>query len=314
MASPQRSLCVRAPAKLNLALSVGAPCVTNTSAPSMMHPLASWMVTVELFDDLHLEQLPETSASLFATIWHADALRRTEIDWDLSIDLVHRAHDRLEQFVGRSLPVKSRVEKRIPVGGGLGGGSSDAAAMLRGLNELFELNVPHVDLERIASTLGSDIPFLIRGGSALVSGFGEVIETLGDPPLLHAVLFFPDVPCPTGAVYGAFDQFTRGALVRETRVRELASKATLLPTDPFNDLAEAAKFIAPSMVDDIDEITQLAELPVHVCGSGSSLFVLCADLLHARAVAATALSRLAIPAVAVCTCAGGQGFPVIRSL
>ncbi len=293
---------MHAPAKLNLALSVGAPCETSGAHRSSMHPLSSWMVTVDLVDDLHLERLAPTSASLFATIWHAQALRPSDIDWDLSVDLVHRAHDRLEQFVGKSLPVKSRVEKRIPVGGGLGGGSSDAAAMLRGLNELFALNLPVSDLEHIASTLGSDIPFLVRGGSALVGGFGEQIESLGQPPALNAVLFFPGVPCPTGAVYGAFDRITPSALLRQQCVRDLAGRRTISPSDPFNDLAHAAVHVAPSIADDIDEISALSDLPVHVCGSGSSLFVLCSDPAHAQALASTASTRLAIPAVAVATC------------
>ncbi len=305
MASMERSLVVRAPAKLNLALSVGAPCATSASPATMMHPLSSWMVTVNLYDELHLERVAETHASLFATVWHADALRRTEIDWDLSKDLVHRAHDRLEQFVGKALPVKSRLEKRIPVGGGLGGGSSDAAAMLRALNELFQLNVPTVELERIAAELGSDIPFLVRGGSALVSGFGERIEALRESPSLDAVLFFPDVQCPTGAVYGAFDRLAPLATLNEMRVRDLAAKSRLNARDPFNDLTEAAKAIAPAMADDIEELCDLSDLPVHVCGSGSSLFVVCSDPAHAVALAETATAKLAMPAVAISTTGGG---------
>lgn len=296
-----RSLVVRAPAKLNLALSVGAPCATTAVPPTMMHPLASWMVTVNLFDDLHLERLPQERTSLFATIWHADALRRTALDWDLSKDLVYRAHERLEKFVGKALAVKCRVEKRIPVGGGLGGGSSDAAAMLRGLNELFELNLTHTDLEQLSAELGSDIPFLIRGGSALVSGLGERIESLRETPALDAVLFFPDAQCPTGAVYGAFDHLSPRAALREGRVRDLAAKLKLAPHDPFNDLTEAAKLIAPAVADDIEELCDLSDLPVHVCGSGSSLFIVCSDSEHATALAATATARLAIPAVVVAT-------------
>ncbi len=294
-----RSLVVRAPAKLNLALSVGAPCATSSSTPTTMHPLSSWMVTVNLYDELHLERLADQHASLFATVWHVDALRRTEIDWDLSKDLVHGAHDRLEQFVGRALPVKSKLEKRIPVGGGLGGGSSDAAAMLRGLNELFELDVPLDELERLAAELGSDVPFLVRGGSALVSGFGERIESLRASPSLDAVLFFSAVQCPTGAVYGAFDQLSPDAAVREMRVRDLAAKSKLDAHDPFNDLTEAAKAIAPAMADDIEELSELSDLPVHVCGSGSSLFVVCSDSAHASALAEAATAKRAIPAVAV---------------
>ena len=298
---PPTILLIQAPAKLNLALSVGAP--QSTLSATVMHPLASWMVTVDLFDDLYLEQLAPDSFSLFATIWHKDALRRSEIDWSLSKDLAHRAHDALENFVGRALPVKSRLEKRIPIGGGLGGGSSDAAAMLRGLNELFALGVAQGELETIAAQIGSDVPFLIRGGSAIVSGFGEVIEPLGDPPALHAVLFFPNVPCPTSAVYGRFDELAARddahPDVRGDLVRALAAQRAIASCDPFNDLAESARQIAPAMADDMEEIAALADQPVHVCGSGSSLFVICPDSMHAAALAAAAKHRLDLAATAV---------------
>ena len=293
-----RSIFIQAPAKLNLALSVGA---LNAQG---MHPISSWMVTTNFYDDLHLETLPAKSFSLFATIWNKDALRRSEIDWSISKDLVHRAHERLEMFVGHELPVKSRLEKRIPVGGGLGGGSSDAAAMLRGLNELFSLGVSTDDLCAIAATLGSDVPFLIEGGSALISGTGEEIESLGAPPELHAVFFFPEVPCPTGAVYKQFDALSNSASqLRAIHIRALAAQPSLNPNDPFNDLAEAAKIIAPAMAEDMHEIEQLAQLPIHVCGSGSSLFALCTDPMHASALAEASTTRLHIPAVAVQTTA-----------
>jgi len=294
-----QTILIQAPAKLNLALSIGA---VN---PQGMHPISSWMVTADLFDDLYLETLPPASFSLFATIWHKDALRRSDIDWSISKDLVHRAHGQLEKFVGRELPVKSRLEKRIPVGGGLGGGSSDAAAMLRGLNELYSLKVSADDLRAIASTLGSDVPFLIDGGSAIIGGIGEKIESLGAPPELHAVFFFPEVPCPTGAVYKQFDTLSNSASsparLRESKVRSLAMQSSVLPTDPFNDLAEAAGIIAPAMSDDMEEIAQLAQLPIHVCGSGSSLFTLCTDPMHASALAEASSTRLHIPAVAIQT-------------
>lgn len=294
MSSP---LFLQAPAKLNLALSVG------TTRPDGMHPISSWMVTVDLFDDLHLERLPEGNFSLFATVWHRDALRRSDIDWSISKDLVNRAHDQLEAFVGRSLPVKVRVEKRIPIGGGLGGGSSDAAAMLRAMNALFELHISDEDLRGLAANIGSDVPFLVSGGSALVDGTGGDIQVLGDPPEVHAVLFFPAVACPTADVYRQFDRSTKAPLLRRDAVAALASRPSIGPTDPFNDLAGPAKDIAPSLVDDMEEIGMVTELPVHVCGSGSSLFVICSDAMHAQALAAHCASKLALPAVAVRTCA-----------
>jgi len=289
-------LFMQAPAKLNLALSVGAPRADG------MHPISSWMVTVDLFDDLHLERLPEGNFSLFATVWHRDALRRRDIDWSISKDLVNRAHDQLEAFVGRELPVRVRVEKRIPIGGGLGGGSSDAAAMLRAMNVLFELQIRDEDLRGLAANIGSDVPFLVSGGSALVGGTGGDIQRLGDPPEVHAVLFFPDVACPTADVYRQFDRCAKAPIVRTDAVKSLASRTAIGPTDPFNDLAGPAQDIAPSIADDMEEIGLISELPVHVCGSGSSLFVVCSNEMHAQALASHCATKLALPAVAVRTC------------
>jgi hypothetical protein len=110
-----------------------------------------------------------------------------------------------------------KLEKRIPVGGGLGGGSSNAAAMLRGIVELFDLEVPHADLVEIARSLGSDVPFLLRGGSAIVEGLGERLEHHDHLPDVHAVLAFPAAACPTGAIYGKFDLMRPDAALQSAR-------------------------------------------------------------------------------------------------
>ena len=122
------AIAVQAPAKLNLALSVGPPDQRG------MHPICTWMVTISLCDDLLVTRLDEGRLSRYAILWHPDALRPLEIDWPVPRDLAVRAHLALEQHVGRPLPVQLKLDKRIPVGGGLGGGSSDAAAIEIQLN------------------------------------------------------------------------------------------------------------------------------------------------------------------------------------
>jgi 4-diphosphocytidyl-2-C-methyl-D-erythritol kinase len=286
------SVLALAPAKVNLALSVGPPGVDR------MHPIASWMVTVDLHDELLLTRLPEESLSRYAILWHEEAKRRSEIDWSITKDLAVRAHLALEEHVGRPLPVQLKMQKRIPVGGGLGGGSSDAAAMLHGVNTLYGLGLDDEELASIAASLGSDVAFLVHGGSAIVEGLGERVERHEEVPDLHAVLAFPSVACPTGAVYGAFDRAADRARVDAARVRALA-RSRLAPHDCFNDLAGPACAIAPSLRDDLEELSALAERPAHVSGSGSTIFVLCDDPLHAAALAEASTSRLSLPAVAV---------------
>ena len=291
------SVLALAPAKLNLALSVGPPGVDR------MHPICSWMVTVDLHDELLVHRLPEESLSRYAILWHPDALRRSDIDWSITKDLAVRAHLALEQRVGRPLPLQLKLEKRIPVGGGLGGGSADAAAMLHAVNALYELGLGDEELAEVASGLGSDVAFLVHGGSAIVEGLGERVERHPEPPDLHVVLAFPAVACPTGPVYGAFDAASesRPASLDPQRVRALVRAhrgARLAPEACFNDLAAPAFRVAPSLRDDLEELSELAERPAHVSGSGSTLFVVCDDPLHASALAEACTQRLRLPAVA----------------
>ena len=108
------SILVRAPAKLNLALSVGPP------LDSGFHPICSWMVTVDLCDELTLTRLDDEHLSRYAILWHPESKRPTQIDWPVTSDLAVRAHRARESHVGRLLPEQVRLDKRIPVGGGLG--------------------------------------------------------------------------------------------------------------------------------------------------------------------------------------------------
>jgi 4-diphosphocytidyl-2-C-methyl-D-erythritol kinase len=282
-----------APAKVNLALSVGAPDATG------MHPISSWMVTVDLCDELHVETLSAGSRSLYALLWHDRAPRKRDIDWSISRDLSVRAHQLLEAHVGQPLPVKMRLEKRIPVGGGLGGGSSDAAAMLRAVNALYQLGLDAEALVQVARPLGSDVPFLVRGGSAVVEGLGERLTPVPMPSDLHAVLVFPPAACPTGPVYRAFDQLQPRALLQAERVHAMARAGAPAAHEPFNDLADAAKDVAPSLVGECEEILELIDRPVHVSGSGSTLYFLCDGPVESELLAQAVRERLGTPTAAV---------------
>lgn len=286
---------VSAPAKLNLALSVGPPNATG------MHPISSWMVTIDLFDELEVARLPDGSLSRYSIDWHRDARRRSPIDWSISKDLAVRAHLEIERLVGHPLPLEMRLRKRIPVGGGLGGGSSDAAAMIRAVDSIFRLGLDRAAMRSIAGRLGSDVAFLLDGGSAIVEGIGDLIEPLPAVPELHATLALPEVGCPTGPIYRRFDQ-QPGARLDAPRVRALAE--TMREVDPrglFNDLAGAACAEAPSLLEISEGMSEIAGRPVHVSGSGSSLFVLCQDRATARGLAVETESRLGVPTVVATT-------------
>lgn len=280
-------------AKINLALSVGCP-----RPGDGYHPLCSWMTRVSLGDDLLLER--STAESSFTIEWAPDAPSPSPIDWPLDKDLMVRAHRLLERECKRELPVRALLRKRIPVGAGMGGGSSDAATMLAALDGLFGLETGAARLARLASTLGSDIPFFFGGPSAIVSGVGELIENLAAGPTIHLALILPPLQCNTRAVYKAYDALSPEAVVDAAAVRSLAREDSLSPEGPFNDLTEAA-FIVERRLRELRDLcaTRLGR-PVHVTGSGAAMFVVAQGAADAQAVA-RAIGALGTNAIAVAT-------------
>lgn len=280
-----------APAKVNLALAVGPP-----RGSDGLHPICSWFAPIDLADQLLITRLPEDRLSRYAILWHERALRPTAIDWSISKDLAVRAHLLLEQEVGRSLPVQLKLTKRIPVGGGLGGGSSNAAAMLLGVRELYELPVSDARLAELALTLGSDVPFFLQPGPAIVAGVGERIDRT---PALASdaalALLFPSFGCPTGAVYRAFDEAPARPM-RAGEVRAMASAARVAEAELFNDLAAPAERVAPDLAELRTRAASIAERPVHITGSGSTMFVVC----ERGAEQAAALSEALLSALDGC--------------
>lgn len=299
---------LRAHAKLNLALAVGAPLPASAGQKAGFHPIESWFACIDLHDNLEVERLASGPSS-FRIEWAGDAPRPSPIDWPIEKDLAVRAHAALERALSGSLPVSAVLRKRIPVGGGLGGGSSDAAAMLRALDQLFDLRLPTAALASIGASLGSDVPFFVDDRApdgravplparpAIVSGLGERIERL---PRVegHLVLLLPPFGCPTGAVYRAFDAGNpeplnpgRAAVVAASatsggtgeagsgtgsggRTGSGSGGAGAFQTLPFfNDLTDAACRVQPDLAPLIDAARRLLGRPVYMTGSGSTLFV-----------------------------------------
>ncbi len=131
--------------------------------------------------------------------------RNTDIPTDIAKNLITRAATKLAQAA--NIPPRAHIllHKVIPPGGGLGGGSSDAAQTLVALNQFWNLNWPAQRLEKIAAELGSDIPFFIQQRPSLCTGRGEIMSPLMPQHPLFAVLLMPPIGCPTKDVYQAFD-------------------------------------------------------------------------------------------------------------
>lgn len=291
---------------MNLALSVGAP------DPQGMHPIASWMVCLNLADRLALEKTRGApSLDIRFDTSRDSVVAGREVDWPLQRDLAWRAWQNLCARVGRELPVRATLTKRIPTGGGLGGGSSDAAGMLVGLDRLFQLRLGTDMLASLGGGLGSDVAFFVHAladgmGSAVVSGLGEQFTFMPLTQPLHLALIFAPFGCPTGPVYQAFDRLH--GLERDddrpadmARVAALASRWPVTAGDLFNDLADAACRVQPPLADLRRTLADALQRPVHVTGSGSTLFVLADHHDDAAALAQQARQCSACPALAVVT-------------
>jgi 4-diphosphocytidyl-2-C-methyl-D-erythritol kinase len=175
------------------------------------------------------------------------------------------------------------VRKRIPAGGGLGGGSADAACVLLALRDLFALPVSDADLIACAHGLGTDIPFFVdpvawRAGQparpAVVSGLGDRIERVGR--MQDAItLIVPGFGCATGAVYRAFDESPTSVCDHARVLGVVAACLERGAVDAgllFNDLAAAAERVEPRLGELRRALAQTLGTPVHVSGSGSTLF------------------------------------------
>ncbi|MEM8834430.1 MAG: 4-(cytidine 5'-diphospho)-2-C-methyl-D-erythritol kinase [Planctomycetota bacterium] len=280
-----------APAKLNLALAVAAPDASG------MHPICSWMVPIDLADHLSLLRLEDDRMSRYAILFADDAPMPSDIDWSITRDLAVRAHRLLEERAGRSLPVQMKLTKHIPVGAGLGGGSSDAAATLLAVNTLFELGLSRDELADCAALLGSDVAFFLDDSPAIVEGLGERITP--SPAIdFSAALVLPRFGCATGAVYRAFDDDVPRAF-REGDARLLAMNAVLDGATLFNDLAEPAMRVQERLREVVERVADIAGRPAHVTGSGSAVFVVCDDHPSAEDLADDLREALAPDAAAI---------------
>ena len=293
----------RAYAKINLCLSVGAP-EPQGSPKAGWHLIASWMQCIDLFDGVRMRRLPDGAKATASVGWAPDAPRPSDIDWPIEKDLAFRALTALEGHFGRPLPVALEVAKRIPVGGGLGGGSSDAAAVLLGVPRLFDLTLATDDLRRLAASLGSDVGFFAdeqagpdhAARPAIVAGFGEEVRRV-DAADSALVLVIPGYACPTGPVYAAFDEHLKELQRAESLERarrgltgperqlgprigmvesrwDRAMKAGQVDGDRlFNDLAIPAFRVEPRLGELVTTLSRATHQRARVTGSGSCIFM-----------------------------------------
>ena len=248
---------LKAYAKVNLTLEV------LRRRDDGYHDVASIVQTVELFDTLTLE----TADTI--------VLECDEPQLQSEANLSRRAAELLRKKAGIGKGVRIRLEKGIPVSAGLGGGSSDAAATLTGLNQLWGLGLSVEELTPLAEGLGSDVPFFLHGGTAMVQGRGEQVRPLPPADLEWIVLLTPGIRVPnkTASVYGMLNDahLTSGALTRKLEAR-IRGGGDVPPQFLFNTFDAAAFDAFPGLERYWSTFRSLGAAEIHLAGSGPSIF------------------------------------------
>ncbi|MFH1226360.1 MAG: 4-(cytidine 5'-diphospho)-2-C-methyl-D-erythritol kinase [Planctomycetota bacterium] len=254
---------VRSPAKVNLYLKVIG------KRPDGYHELESIFQTISLSDELEISEFRQGIS--IKTDYPGLSTGKN--------NLVYRAVDLVKREYGIKQGVRISLAKHIPIGAGLGGGSSNAAATLIGLNRLWKLGLTRSDLAIQAAKIGSDAPFFIYGGTALVKGRGEIVFPLDVKGDLHYILFFSGFPVPTKRIY----QHLKLALMKSTDnvsdiihclcAGDIRQTVRLMQ----NDLEPVALKLYPELGKAWRLFKWITGHRAMVSGSGSTIFRLCSS-------------------------------------
>ncbi|MCB1290560.1 4-(cytidine 5'-diphospho)-2-C-methyl-D-erythritol kinase [Mycolicibacterium sp.] len=263
------SVTVRVPGKVNLYLGVG------DRRADGYHELTTVFHAVSLSDDVTLRTADVISLKVIG-----EGAEEIPVD---GRNLAWRAAELMAEHVGRAPDVEIVIEKSIPAAGGMAGGSADAAAVLVGINELWELGVPRRDLHTLAAELGSDVPFALHGGTALGTGRGEELTTVLARATFHWVLAFGAAGLSTPAVYAEIDRLRDNGNPPRLSDPE-ALLAALSSGDPHalapllgNDLQPAALSLMPGLRRTLRAGVEAGALAGIVSGSGPTCAFLCAS-------------------------------------
>ena len=313
-----REVRASAPGKVNLTLTVGAP------TRGGYHPLVTVFEALSLRETVTVRTTKTPGVSVETTAYLPDGsvdedTTRAMAALDPGDHLAVRAARVLRRlaaagpWVSTAAGVSIRVDKRVPVAGGMAGGSADAAATLVACNQLWELGLSADQLHAIGRGLGADVPACLAGGIALGTGRGDHMRVLrpADPeasgaPGHHWVMLLAHSGLSTPEVFREFDRcgaVSAHALREPTaeEIRALCAGPQEVSRRLVNDLQDAALRLRPDLVHTIDAARQAGALAVTLSGSGPTVAALARDAAHARELAsalegAPTVAR-AIPAV-----------------
>jgi len=257
-----------APAKLNLFLHI------TGRRPDGYHTLQTVFQLLDWGDTLHFTLRDDGLVT-----------RSTEIaDVPPEHDLTVRAANLLKAHTGSPEGVDIEIEKRLPMGAGLGGGSSDAATTLLALNRLWKLKLPRLELQALALKLGADVPFFVFGKNAFAQGVGETLDVVQLPPR-HFLVVTPRVHVPTAAI------FSEKALTRDSKALTITDFPAELSCNTEWPDSFGRNDMQPVVVGKYAEVAQVLRwfenvAPARMSGSGASVFAAFRSKAEAEAVQA----------------------------
>jgi 4-diphosphocytidyl-2-C-methyl-D-erythritol kinase len=262
------SVTVVAPAKINLQLGVGP------ARPDGFHALATVYQAIDLYDEVTVTAAGSTTLTVVG-----DGVDTSGVPTDAS-NLALRAAALLADHAGVEGEVAVTIRKRIPVMGGMAGGSTDAAAALVACDALWQLNTPQEELLSLAARLGSDVPFCLVGGTAAGSGRGELVAPVEDAGAYWWVVALSGNGLSTPAVFAEFDRRYEGRQVAEPEVSRALVEALAdgdaqgLGGALLNDLEAPALTLRPDLGDVLDLGGRPPALGALLSGSGPTCLFL----------------------------------------
>ena len=271
-----RAITLLAPAKVNLYLGVGAV------GDDGYHDVTTVLQSLAFGDTVRILPADELIVTTSA-----------DLGIPASENLAFRAAQAFAEEFSIAPRVVIEIEKRVPAGAGLGGGSSDAAAVIAGLARIHGIDACGERCLGVARTLGADVPFFLIGGAALMTGRGDVLEASLPSARSHVVLVKPQAPVPTAGAYAAFDAAPLPAPGPDRVVSALADgDTTRLAQALSNNLTSASATLVPEVIDALAWVgEQPGVLGAAMAGSGSATFALCASAESAESISAGARAR-----------------------
>ncbi|PKL42834.1 MAG: 4-(cytidine 5'-diphospho)-2-C-methyl-D-erythritol kinase [Candidatus Riflebacteria bacterium HGW-Riflebacteria-1] len=263
----KKTLILQAPAKINIALWV------KHKRPDGYHELASIMQTISLADTITLKEIGEPGIRIFCD--------NPDVPLD-GTNLVHRAATVFLDRFSIEPRLAINIDKKIPVAAGLAGGSTDAAAVLTGLARLYDKAVTVPDIMNMATSIGSDVPFVVHGGLALAEGRGEILSFYEPPkpPLVVVIAVPTGVSVSTRWAYENYHSGNNqakekafGEVLQAYRRRDIEALKALV----FNDLESVTLHRHPEVLKIKELLNSTGEGVAMMSGSGPSVFALFTD-------------------------------------